>query len=69
MVSSVAENKNKAGYTVIEVACGWAGAHLRSSDYLGKSSEVKEIKCDGANRPTDRPIDGQKRVVESRARD
>ena len=35
---------NKAGYTATEVACGWAGAILRSLDYLGRSSEVKEIK-------------------------
>ena len=36
--------ENKAGYTATEVACGWAGAIFRSPDYLGRSSEVKEIK-------------------------
>ena len=38
------KKKNKAGYTATEVACGWAGAILRSPDHFGKSSEVKEKK-------------------------
>merc|ERR1719312_385372 len=38
-------SKNKAGYTATEVACGWAGAVFEGSPYyLGRSSEVKEIK-------------------------
>ena len=44
---------NKAGYTATPVACGWAGADLRSLDHLGRSSEAKDrknpkkVKCDG----------------------
>ena len=34
----------KAGYTATEVACGGQGPYLRSPDYLGRSSEVKEVK-------------------------
>ena len=36
-----AVSTNKDGYTATPVACGWAGAYLRSLDLLGRSSEAK----------------------------
>ena len=35
---------NKAENTATPVACGWAGAMLRSLDHLGWSSEAKDCK-------------------------
>ena len=67
--------ENKAEYTATPVACGWAGAYLRSLDRLGRSSEAKDcknpkkVKCDGPmDGWTDRQTDGpKKRGVESRS--
>ena len=63
--------KNKTGYTATPVACGWAGAVIEVTDYLGRSSDAKnpkdpkKVKCDGR---TDQRTDGStKRGVESRS--
>ena len=36
--------KNKAGYAVTPVACGWAGAVIELTRHLGRSSELKKLK-------------------------
>ena len=37
-------SNNKAGYMATPVACGWAGAVLRSLDHLGRGVRAKIAK-------------------------
>ena len=48
-------NQNKAVYTAISVACGWAGAVL--SLCKPRNSEIRNRKLDDTDRPTNRRTD------------
>ena len=47
--------KNKAVYTAISVACGWAGAVM--SLCKPRNSEIRDRKLDDTDGPTNRPTD------------
>ena len=49
------QDLNKAVYTAISVACGWAGAVL--SLCKPRNSEIRDRKLDDTDRPTDRRTD------------
>ena len=52
---------DKAGYTAIPVACGWAGAIVELTRAFGQEQygqrikNIRKVKCDRpSNRPTDK---------------
>ena len=47
--------KNKAVYTAISVACGWAGAVMNLCK--PRNSEIRDQKLDDTDQPTDRRTD------------
>ena len=68
--------KNKAGYTVTLVACGWAGALIDKvtgafgQEQLAQNAKkrLKKEKRAPTNQPTDRPTNGwTKQGIESRS--
>ena len=48
-------SKNKAVYTAISVACGWAGAAM--SLCKPRNRKIRDQKLDDTNGPTDGPMD------------
>ena len=50
-LSIASKNKNKAVYTAISVACGWAGAVLNLCK--PRNSEIRDQKLDDTDRRTD----------------
>ena len=49
-------HRNKAVYTAISVACGWAGAVM--SLCKPQNSEIRDRKLDDTDQPTNRVTDG-----------